>query len=398
MTAGHSVDYTHANRHTRRMNSSIARPPCCENPPKECGFPPEYHASIFDFLRSREEVFGKFFAVIATAVGSIGYAATKEKIWTWLAVVFANLILAMGSTFALLLSYNYRYLQMCLSKVEAMSHIHRFLPTKWNLLLRTDPLTWPNFPPDVFRFFVTAMTGFLSGITAFGWWYVSEEGASIDHPRLYIALSAFLYFVALIWTWVRRHGKYSNLLSEVYEEYELASFPSVTAGTVTLSGLDAFHELLRRFRMQKKRHKSSWSRDLSGNLLEMNVKYEPLLRWLKTLTPESIVRLKEYTECNYVAFQDRWSTSFFKDVPWISSFIGVGLRALEWTSPSTAFSLVPLANLMIIAGIIGWLIGRFLLWWVGISVEELRLLSRVAAAEFPTAMPPGPPTPPQTGA
>ncbi len=373
--------------------SSIARPPCDVHQANQKGdvFPPEYHASIFDFLRSREEVFGKFFAVIVTAVGSIGYAATKEKLWTWLAVVLSNLILAMGSTFAMLLSYNYRYLQMCLSKVEAMSHIHRFLPTKWNLLLRPNRLTWRNFPPDVFRYFVVTMTCFLLGISAFGWWYVSNEGANIGRPRLVIFLSALIYIIAVGWSWFKRNKKYSGLLDEVIDEYNSISTSPTPPRTIKLSGYEAFLELGRRHRVAKKRQKSKWLPYLSVNLLEMNLRYRPLLEWMETLSPDTITKLKAYTECNYDAYQTRWKNNIFQKIfrygPGIS-LAGVVLHKLKRLNMP---SIEPIGNMMIGAGLTGWLIGLILLWYIGIDVEEIRSLVRVATSEF---QPPAPPTTP----
>lgn len=116
-----------------------------------------YIENLFKYLRSREEVFGKFFAILVTVLGSIGYTLVKAPQYTWLAVILSNMVLLAGINYISTLSYNYRYLQMCLSKIECLTGIAYYVPNTWNLIARDDGLSEKEFIPDIFNGFLNWM-------------------------------------------------------------------------------------------------------------------------------------------------------------------------------------------------------------------------------------------------
>ena len=111
-----------------------------------------YAENLFQNLRSREEVFGKFFGILVTIIGSIGYTFIKAPSYVWLAVTGSNLMLLAGTQYISTLSYNYRYLQMCLSKIECLTGTANYLPDVWNLITR-GKIEEENFVPDIFKRF-----------------------------------------------------------------------------------------------------------------------------------------------------------------------------------------------------------------------------------------------------
>lgn len=116
-----------------------------------------YIENLFKYLRSREEVFGKFFAILVTILGSIGYTFIKTPLYTFVAVVISNLVLLAGEKYINTLSYNYRYLQMGLSKIECLTGMSHYIPNTWNLVAREGDLSETEFIPDIFAGFLKWM-------------------------------------------------------------------------------------------------------------------------------------------------------------------------------------------------------------------------------------------------
>lgn len=131
--------------------------------------PKEHIASLFEYLRSREKFFFEFIVILIPVLGSIGFAFVKHPHFLWIAINLSILMLTIGAAYAVILSYNFRYLQFCLSSIEYIEDIRNYLPHQWNLIGRipsvprykslkgSRSLTHWDFVPDSFQHFINIL-------------------------------------------------------------------------------------------------------------------------------------------------------------------------------------------------------------------------------------------------